>query len=183
MVVIMKRFKHILLVINDDADNEAAISQCVTLAKQNKAKLTLMSFLEESNSLLDFFESHTSENLLEMQKKTKIEHLNSLFAPYAENVEYDLVLRKGKAFYEIIKAVLRHDYDLVVKTCEMNKVDLGSLLFGSTDMHLLRKCPCPVWLIKPKKKLEFKRILAAMDLEVDLDAEKINTYEFGLTVF
>jgi nucleotide-binding universal stress UspA family protein len=34
---------------------------------------------------------------------------------------------------------------------------------GSTTMHLMRKCPCPVWAVKPSKKKQYHRILAAVD--------------------
>lgn len=36
-------------------------------------------------------------------------------------------------------------------------------MFGSTTMHLLRKCPCPVWVIKPGQPQPYHRILAAVD--------------------
>jgi universal stress protein E len=37
------------------------------------------------------------------------------------------------------------------------------MLFGSTDMHLMRKSPCPVWIIKATEQQQFGRILAALD--------------------
>ena len=37
------------------------------------------------------------------------------------------------------------------------------MLFGSTDMHLLRKCPCPVWITKSTEHSRYRRILAAVD--------------------
>lgn len=37
-------------------------------------------------------------------------------------------------------------------------------LFGSDDMHLLRKCPCPVWMAKPRTDKAYRRILAAVDI-------------------
>ena len=39
------------------------------------------------------------------------------------------------------------------------------MLFGSTDMHLMRKCPCPVWITKPTEHHQNRRILAAVDLD------------------
>jgi nucleotide-binding universal stress UspA family protein len=47
------------------------------------------------------------------------------------------------------------------------------MLFGSTDMHLLRKCPCPVWLIKPQEEKKFQRILAAVDIQPPDDVKKM----------
>lgn len=32
-------------------------------------------------------------------------------------------------------------------------------------MHLLRKCPCPVWIIKPEAAKTYRRILAAVDVD------------------
>ncbi len=40
-------------------------------------------------------------------------------------------------------------------------------LFGSTSMHLMRKCPCPVWVVKSAKRAKYKRILAAVDTTSD----------------
>jgi nucleotide-binding universal stress UspA family protein len=42
------------------------------------------------------------------------------------------------------------------------------LLFGSTDMHLMRKCPCPVWIQKPHEVARASsRILAAVDVAAE----------------
>jgi universal stress protein E len=30
-------------------------------------------------------------------------------------------------------------------------------------MHLMRKCPCPVWVMKPTRRERFHRILAGVD--------------------
>ncbi|WP_213457176.1 universal stress protein [Thiocapsa sp.] len=35
---------------------------------------------------------------------------------------------------------------------------------GTDEMNLLRKCPCPVWLIKCGGSRSFRRILAAVDV-------------------
>ena len=54
----------------------------------------------------------------------------------------------GTPYLEIIREVLRNKHDLVMKTA-MGIGRLGELLFGSTATHLMRKCPRPVWVIKP----------------------------------
>jgi len=38
-------------------------------------------------------------------------------------------------------------------------------LFGSDDMHLLRKCPCPVWIMKENEPEAYKQIMAAVDFD------------------
>jgi len=69
----------------------------------------------------------------------------------------------GVPFIEIIREVLRNQNDLIMITAE-GKRSLKETLFGNTTMHLMRKSPCPVWVIKPEQSRKFKRILAAVDL-------------------
>jgi len=41
------------------------------------------------------------------------------------------------------------------------------------DMRLMRKCPCPVWIVKPTEHHTYRRILAAVDTaEVDAMVEE-----------
>ncbi len=48
-------------------------------------------------------------------------------------------------------------------------------VFGSDDMHLLRKCPCPVWLVKSKSPKVYKRILATVDVNDSYPSNELNT--------
>ena len=68
----------------------------------------------------------------------------------------------GTAFLEIIREVLRNGHDLVMTAAE-GRAALKDRLFGSTAMHLMRKCPCPVWVVKPTQPETHTRILAAVD--------------------
>jgi len=58
--------------------------------------------------------------------------------------------------------VLRGKHDLVIK-CVDSTGSFKDTLFGSTDMHLMRKCPCPVWIIKSTEHEKHRRIMAAVD--------------------
>jgi len=44
-----------------------------------------------------------------------------------------------------------------------NNSGIASALFDSSDMHLLRKCPCPVWADRPAGATPYQRLLAAVD--------------------
>jgi nucleotide-binding universal stress UspA family protein len=68
----------------------------------------------------------------------------------------------GVPFLQIIREVLRNDHDLVMITAE-GRGGLKEKLFGSTAMHLMRKCPCPVWVVRPTQPERYTRILAAVD--------------------
>ena len=69
----------------------------------------------------------------------------------------------GTPFIAIIHEVLRNGHDLVMITAEDVK-GLKNVLFGTTSMHLMRKCPCPVWVFNPNKPKELKTIMAAVNL-------------------
>jgi nucleotide-binding universal stress UspA family protein len=69
----------------------------------------------------------------------------------------------GSPALEIIREVLRGGHDLVVKSATGFATGIGGRLFGSTAIKLLRKCPCPVWIIKPAESIAFRRVLAAVD--------------------
>ena len=68
----------------------------------------------------------------------------------------------GTPFLEIIREVLRSEHDLVMTTAE-GRGGLKEWFFGSTAMHLMRKCPCPVWVLKPFQAERHACILAAVD--------------------
>ena len=77
-----------------------------------------------------------------------------------EGVPVEVEILHGTPFLEIIREVLRNGHDLVVKTASEKGI---TRLFGTTAMHLLRKCPCPVWLVKTTKHQSCPRVFAAVD--------------------
>lgn len=68
----------------------------------------------------------------------------------------------GSPFLEITREVLRGGYDLVMIATK-GRSGLKEALFGSTTMHLMRKCPCPVWVMNPAQPKHYSHILAAVD--------------------
>lgn len=68
----------------------------------------------------------------------------------------------GRSWYEIIRVAMREKSDLVVVGTR-DKGQAERVLFGSTCMKLLRKCPCPVWITRPDSDELVQTILAADD--------------------
>lgn len=69
----------------------------------------------------------------------------------------------GRPHIEIIREVLRHGYDLVIKP--IGPSGFIDRLLGRLDMRLLRHCPCPVWLSQGEGTRDFDNILAAVDAQ------------------
>ncbi|MGB3221342.1 MAG: hypothetical protein WBB23_00915 [Desulforhopalus sp.] len=67
----------------------------------------------------------------------------------------------GKTFFEVTRAVKNNGHDLVIKPAE--NPSWTHMLFGSDDLHLLRECPCPIWLLKSSERSPYQNIVAAVD--------------------
>jgi nucleotide-binding universal stress UspA family protein len=161
----MRRFKNILLVTEGKRDTKAPLERAVTLAKENQASLTVVEVLLECPPEMQ--RAVTSVDLADLEDistRERIKNLETLIAPITrEGLKVTSKVLCGMAFLEIIREVLRNKHDLVMLSPE-GKSRLNEILFGSTTMHLMRKCPCPVWVIKPTRRKQYTRILAAVDL-------------------
>ena len=73
----------------------------------------------------------------------------------------DTKVMVGDPLIDVVGYVVSNNIDLVIKRAEEGFLDK---LFGSLDMRLLRKCPCPVWVVDPKPKGQYKNVVAALDL-------------------
>ena len=170
----MQRFKDVLCVAAPDSFNGAALERAAALAKNNQACLTVVEVIDKippNNKLLDRFISPEA-----LQAKIVAEHrkgLEKLVAPWNTNIEIQTKVLIGIPFFEVIREVLRNGRDLVIKAAESG--ELLDRVFGSDDMHLLRKCPCPVWLVKSKSPKAYHRILAAVDVDDCYPSEELNT--------
>ena len=82
-------------------------------------------------------------------------------------------VRLGKPFLETIRHVAETGAGLLVKAAE-DLDGLAAHLLASTDQHLLRKCPCPVLLLRPDAAVPPRRILATVDVDLS-DADQPET--------
>ncbi len=160
----MKRFKNILYVLNLEKTHKSVMERVVTLAENNQARLTVVSILEPVTVGFGMPEGGPiSVDLQAAMVRTQTQKLEASVASYRARVDVQTQLLIGTQFLEIIREVLHNGRDLVIKVPE--PMDWLDQLFGSEDMHLLRKCPCPVWLIKPVAQKTYRRILAAVDVD------------------
>jgi nucleotide-binding universal stress UspA family protein len=153
----VKRFKNILAVYTDAVGDDDTLNQATLLAISNDAQLTVIEVIEDAAS---------SPALLAERQK----HLSRMAAPIAqEGIKVGTLVLTGTPFLQIVRQVLREKHDLVIMAAE-GEGGFKNLFFGSTSMHLMRKCPCPVWILKPGQHADYAHILAAVDPRPD-DAE------------
>ncbi|MGB5539300.1 MAG: universal stress protein [Gammaproteobacteria bacterium] len=158
----MKRFKNILFVADRQDGLTAALDRAVAVSQTNAARLTVMDVTPEAG-IADFVKQNYAVDLDAEIRQQRLEALEALVQPYtAADVPVYTKVTTGIAFLEVVRAVLRNGHDLVMKVAQYD-TGLAPWLFGSTDMHLLRKCPCPVWIDHTDGAPAYRRLLAAVD--------------------
>lgn len=156
----MNRFRNILYVAKTSVTQDSAMARAVSLAENNQAELTVVDVIPPVRSGGGLPNCGDLQAAMVNERRKELE---SLIAPYKEGRDVHLGVLVGKTFLEVIRAVLRNGHDLVIKPAE--NPDRLERLFGSDDMHLLRKCPCPIWLTKPGEKFNYECIVAAIDFD------------------
>ena len=164
----MKRFKSILLVDDQDIHGEAALRRAAALARQNDARLTVVAVVEDiPRDMRMLITTITPREVMNLVVAERQEQLEQFVAPIRhDDIRLGTTVLSGTPFLEIIREVLRKKHDLVVMTAERSG-GLTEQLFGSTSLHLMRKCPCPIWVLKHQPRERFERIIAAVDPDPD----------------
>lgn len=166
----MKTFNNILCVVEPNHNSKAALIQALKIAKDHQANLTFVSVLSKVEKWRKLFEktSETSKNS-DNYPTDKMTELKTWLTKYDIVQNGEIRLYKGIGFIETIKDVVKGNYDLVVKCAE--NVDWLDHLFGSDDMHLLRKCPCPILMLDPSQNGRFRNIMATVDVNDEHNEE------------
>jgi universal stress protein E len=159
----MKLFKNILLVVEEPiASLDATLNRAVSLARANQAELTLL-YVADQPRLGPFSDRLTVDEV----EKRLTEQAMALIEPALKacQTEWDVTTEVcfGTPFVEIVRNVLRHNRDLVIKASGYGGAH--EYLFGGTDQHLLRKCPCPVWILHSESAGKYENVIAAVDFD------------------
>lgn len=165
----MKRFRNILVVSQNHPHDMEALRWAVPLARSNRAALTLTSVVEPPvpwvrriDRYVELYRERVRDELHRLEETATLLRADALM------VETEVLT--GTGFLEIIKRVLRKNHDLVILGA-VDEQGITDTLLNGTTMHLMRKCPCPVWVAKPTEEERYRRIVAAVDV-VPTDSER-----------
>jgi len=160
----MRRFRKILFLNRPGLDDSHALDRAVRLAEENAAELKMIEVHPTVTPDPDTDYQKVSHSvLLDYTRKHRRQFLERRAEKYRNRVQISVDIFFGAPFIEAIKEVQRRCHDLIVLAPEKKGLDV--IIFGSTDMHLLRKCPCPVWIVKPSNNEAFQNIMAAVDMD------------------
>lgn len=165
----MRLFSNALYVADEQLDRDA-LAGAFALVRQHQAQLTIIDVIPEpSHSEVAAFGEGGKYELLARLQAARAAKLRELTVELEDGEQIGIVQRVGRRYLEAIKTVMAQGFDLVIKRAE--RPAWLDRLFTSDDMHLLRKCPCPVYLIHPDTP-EQPRVLAAIDLDPDEEPDR-----------
>lgn len=164
----MDRFRKILVGVQLVAKGEKvslasqkAVEQAIWVARHWQGEVTLLHSIWKADS-----EDHGLSRIEVMDERVPEAGRRALQDLIERcttaGVGCQLKLVSERAWLSIIQSALRHDADLVI--VGKRERDKGERRLGSTAFKLLRKCPCPVWAVRPEHDLAHKLVLAATDL-------------------
>lgn len=162
----MKRFKNIVVSVDSRVDDHPALRWAALLAEHNGAQLKIVDVLPEFpwHVRLALRDAEHMTELLLLEKQQRLDALAGELRQ--KGLEVTARALRGQASVEITREVLRGGHDLVVRVTK-GPHSRRSGFIGTTSFGLLRKCPCPVWIVKPEAEPRFAHVLGAIDPTVE----------------
>jgi nucleotide-binding universal stress UspA family protein len=158
----VRHFKRVLVYVHVDSLHQQAMERAVRLAVRNEAALTLVADVEAAPWLTERLMPSAPDRTAEIVSETD-EKLKAMAEPVADcGLSVTTKTLVGRPWLELVREVLRNQHELVIKDIEP-AADAEGIFSPHMDMRLLRKCPCPVWLVRPQAS-SFRRVAAAVDV-------------------
>jgi universal stress protein E len=88
--------------------------------------------------------------------------LTRLAEPLQARVPTVVAVWRGTPFVVVTQRVLEEGFDLVVRLAARDRHEAPD----ADDMHLVRKCPCPIWLVNMARDREYRNIAVAVDRDI-----------------
>ena len=169
--------KRFLVVVQQQRGSERAIEHALAMAGQDDASLTVVdvySYLDAYAKVLS--DIIDGEELRRLVLDHRLHQLKRQLATHDNEIARtaEVKVLDGVPFVEIIREAVQSECDLIIKVSDREGAS-RSRNFGSTDMHLMRKSPLPVWTINAARKDTARRILATVDpLAMDDEAKEVH---------
>lgn len=155
--------------------SQKALDQAIWVAKKSSGKLTLVhsvwsdAYIEPVSGSAKVVHEGLSEAGAEVLEV-------SVLHAREQGVTVDSIVVEERLWVAMIHETLRGNADCVIVGKRNQEEGTGRRL-GSIATKLLRKCPCPVWVVRPEHDLVHRLVLAATDLtEVGDEAVKCGAY-------
>ncbi|MCL1601481.1 MAG: universal stress protein [Actinomycetia bacterium] len=158
----MDRFRNILIAASPGLLDPQTLRSAVKLAEANDARLTLIDVVAPLPKWRKTV--NVEGRVIDVEAallKDREERLRVLVENTQARADTETIVMAGEPFIEVIRRVLTGQHDLVmVGEPAPDKPHVPQLSSGV--MHLLRKCPVPVWVVR-SPQADNNRVLALVD--------------------
>lgn len=161
-------FHSILVDVDALGQQHPALDAALELATRCHAKVKIVDVVwDVPDTARNFVTPRLEQEIVDNHR----EHLVRLACWRQRPVPVETALLRGAPGIALVQEVLRHGHDLLVRA-HGRELPAESPAFGPIDLHLLRTCPCPVWLVGPHHRSSAPHILAAVDASSTHPAEQ-----------
>lgn len=163
--------KRILAVVDPTADAQPAVQRAAWIARRTRARVELL-ICAYSPEILEQRPPGTMDvsKALKVHLENQFRRLHALARPLAaEGIDVGVDAVWDSPLHEaIVRKALASEADLVLKDTHYHSA-LKRSIFSNTDWNLLRTCPAPLWLVKPRPLGSAPCFVAAIDPLHDRD--------------
>ena len=141
------------------------VRQALWLAGKTSSHLTFFTALDLGIEALPHLDETDFRQLTTVAEQTAAKILRGLVQQARDKgIEAQDKLALGQGWLEVVRQVLRDHHDLVLIGTR-DRTGLEKMIFGSTAVKVVRRCPCPVWVTKPDGGSSPLKILVASGLD------------------
>ena len=176
----MEMYQNILVVIDPVSDEQKALKRAIDLVTRQRgnevkegkegkvSKITaFFSIFDFSYEMTTILSHSERDNMRQMVIDEKEKWLDGIIKSLSPSVSISCkVVWHNRPYEAIVNQVLEHNFDLVVKGTHQHD-KLKAVVFTPTDWHILRKCPCPVLLVKEHEWPQNGNMIAALNVGSD----------------
>lgn len=171
----MMKYQKLLAVIDPSTEQQKSLKRALHIAGKSGATITaLLTIYDFSYEMTTMLSVTEREAMRQSVVEDRTQWLESVIASYQPDPALSIdikVVWHNRPFESIIHEVIQGAYDLVIKGTHEHSV-LKAVVFTPTDWHLIRKCPCPVLLVKEQDWPEKGNILCAISAGTEDEEHK-----------
>jgi nucleotide-binding universal stress UspA family protein len=161
----MERLKSILVDVDASVPVHPALERAIPLARASGAKLTITDVMTVPAYARRYLPDTIEEEMASRRRQQLVRTAHAL-----ADIQTEAKLLVGRPGTVLIQEVMRSNHDLLMRSRGRDLAP-GPQPFGPVDMELLRKCPCPVMLVRYASRDQPPRIVGAVNASTEEESE------------